>query len=61
MIFDFNTSSYAQLENISRGMEDVFMVPFPWKYILYYKEMIFCKKTNVRSFQYYSEICRHVF
>lgn len=23
--------------------------------------MIFCKKTNVRSFQYYGEICRHIF
>lgn len=29
MIFDFNTSSYAQLENISHGMEDVFMVLLP--------------------------------
>lgn len=35
--------------------------PFPWKCILYCKEMIFCKKTNVRSFQYYVEICRHIF
>lgn len=29
MIFDFNTSSYAQLENISQGMEDMFMVLLP--------------------------------
>lgn len=29
MIFDFNTSSYAQLENISRWMEDMFMVLLP--------------------------------
>lgn len=29
MIFDFNTSSYAQLENISYGMVDVFMVFLP--------------------------------
>lgn len=26
MIFDFNISSYAQLENISQGMEGMFMV-----------------------------------
>lgn len=26
MIFDFNISSYAQLENISQGTEDMFMV-----------------------------------
>lgn len=25
MIFDFNISSYAQLENISQGMEGMFM------------------------------------
>lgn len=26
MIFDFNISSYAQLENISQGMKGMFMV-----------------------------------
>lgn len=29
MIFDFNISSYAQLENISQGVEGVFMVLLP--------------------------------
>lgn len=29
MIFDFNISSYAQLENISQVMEGMFMVLLP--------------------------------
>lgn len=29
MIFDFNTSSYAQLENISHGMEAMVVVLLP--------------------------------
>lgn len=40
MIFDFNISSYAQLENISQGMEGMFMVLLPLECILYYKDDI---------------------